>query len=146
MPSTATPRLSPTISPGSRYCEEQDLGVYLTCLHGVRTSTLDRLGRWDEAVALAEVALARVVSSPVNRMIPQGTLGRILARRGAAEAWQYLDEAMTAADGTGDPQYVVPMRLSRAEAHWLAGDLAAAHRDAVLAGLAAGWRLPLAAR
>jgi DNA-binding CsgD family transcriptional regulator len=28
------------------------------------------------------------------------------------------------------------MRLSRAEAHWLAGDLAAAHRDAVLAGLA----------
>ena len=121
---------------GVAHCEEHDLGVYLSCLHGVRTSTLDRLGRWDEAVALAEAALARVVSSPVNRMIPQATLGRILARRGAAEAWQYLDEAMAAADGTGDPQYVVPMRLSRAEAHWLAGDLAAAHRDAVLAGLA----------
>jgi DNA-binding CsgD family transcriptional regulator/tetratricopeptide (TPR) repeat protein len=122
---------------GVAHCEEHDLGVYLTCLQGVRTSTLDRLGRWDEAVALAEVVLARVVSSPVNRLTPQGTLGRILARRGADGAWPYLDEAMAAADGSGDPQYVVPMRLSRAEAHWLAGDLAAAHRDAVLAGLAA---------
>ena len=43
---------------GVAHCEEHDLGVYLTCLHGVRTSTLDRLGRWDEAVALAEVVLA----------------------------------------------------------------------------------------
>jgi DNA-binding CsgD family transcriptional regulator/tetratricopeptide (TPR) repeat protein len=122
---------------GIAHCHEHDLGVYLTCLQGVRTTTLERLGRWDEAVALAEVVLARVVSSPVNRMTPQGTLGRILARRGVADAWQYLDEAMAAADGTADPQYVVPMRLSLAEAHWLAGDLAAAHRDAVRAGLAA---------
>jgi DNA-binding CsgD family transcriptional regulator/tetratricopeptide (TPR) repeat protein len=122
---------------GIAHCHEHDLWVYLTCLQGVRTTTLERLGRWDEAVELAETALARIVSSPINRMIPQGTLGRILARRGEAGAWQYLDEAMAAADGTADPQYVVPMRLSLAEAHWLAGDLAAAHRDAVLAGLAA---------
>jgi len=127
---------------GIAHCEAHDLWVYLTCLQGVRTSTLDRLGRWDEAVALAEVVLARIVSSPVNRMFPQGTLGRVLARRGEAGAWPYLDEAMTAADGTGDPQYVVPMRLSRAEAHWLAGDLGAAHRDAVLAGLAADGASP----
>jgi len=127
---------------GIAHCAEHDLWVYLTCLQGVRTTTLERLGRWDEAVALAEVVLARVVSSPVNRMFPQGTLGRILARRDAADAWQYLDDAMAAADGTGDPQYVVPMRLSRAEAHWLAGDTAAAHRDAVIAGLAADGASP----
>jgi len=127
---------------GVAHCEESDLWVYLTCLQGVRTITLERLGRWDEAIALAEIVLARMVSSPVNRMFPQGTLGRILARRGAADAWRYLDDAMAAADGTGDPQYVVPMRLSRAEAHWLAGDLAAAHRDALLAGLAADGALP----
>jgi DNA-binding CsgD family transcriptional regulator len=127
---------------GIAHCVEHDLWVYLTCLQGVRTTTLERLGRWDEAIELAEVVLARIVSSPVNRMIPQGTLGRILARRDAADAWPYLDEAMAAADGTGDPQYVVPMRLSRAEAHWLAGDLAAAHRDAALAGLAADGASP----
>ena len=127
---------------GIAHCEEHDLWVYLTCLQGVRTTTLERFGRWDEAIELAEVVLARIVSSPVNRMFPQGTLGRILARRDAADAWPYLDEAMAAADGTGDPQYVVPMRLSRAEAHWLAGDLAAAHRDAALAGLAADGASP----
>jgi DNA-binding CsgD family transcriptional regulator/tetratricopeptide (TPR) repeat protein len=127
---------------GTAHCEEQDLGVYLTCLQGVRTTTLERLGRWDEAVALAETVLARMVSSPVNRMFPQGTLGRILARRDTAGAWRYLDEAMAAADGTGDPQYVVPMRLGLAEAHWLAGDLAAARRDAALAGLAADGASP----
>jgi DNA-binding CsgD family transcriptional regulator/tetratricopeptide (TPR) repeat protein len=127
---------------GIAHCAEHDLWVYLTCLQGVRTTTLERLGQWDEAMELAEVVLARIVSSPVNRMIPQGTLGRILARRDAADAWRYLDEAMAAADGTGDPQYVVPMRLSRAEAHWLAGDLAAAHRDAALAGLAADGASP----
>jgi DNA-binding CsgD family transcriptional regulator/tetratricopeptide (TPR) repeat protein len=127
---------------GIAHCEEHDLWVYLTCLQGVRTTTLERFGRWDEAIELAAVVLARIVSSPVNRMIPQGTLGRILARRDAADAWPYLDEAMAAADGTGDPQYVVPMRLSRAEAHWLAGDLAAAHRDAALAGLAADGASP----
>jgi len=127
---------------GIAHCVEHDLWVYLTCLQGVRTTTLERLGRWDEAIELAEVVLARIVSSPVNRMIPQGTLGRVLARRGEAGAWPYLDEAMAAADGTGDPQYVVPMRLSRAEAHWLAGDMAAAHRDALLAGLAADGASP----
>jgi DNA-binding CsgD family transcriptional regulator/tetratricopeptide (TPR) repeat protein len=127
---------------GVAHCEEHDLGVYLCCLHGQRTAALDRLGRWDEAVALSEWVLERIVSSPVNRMIPQGTLGRILARRGLPAAWARLDEAMAAADGTGEPQYVVPARLSRAEAHWLAGDAAAAHREAVLAAAAAGGALP----
>jgi hypothetical protein len=47
----------------------------------VQTTALERLGRWDEAVALSEVVLRRVVSSPVNRMIPLGTLGRISALR-----------------------------------------------------------------
>jgi DNA-binding CsgD family transcriptional regulator/tetratricopeptide (TPR) repeat protein len=122
---------------GVAYCEEHDIGVYLTCLQGVRTAALERLGRWDESVALAGVVLRRVLSSPVNRMIPLGSLGRIRARRGEPGAWELLDEAMAAADGSGDPQYVVPQRLGRAEACWLDGDLAAAHREAGLAELAA---------
>jgi DNA-binding CsgD family transcriptional regulator/tetratricopeptide (TPR) repeat protein len=122
---------------GSAYCEEHDIGVYLCCLQGVRSVTLERLGRWDESVALSEIVLRRMLSSPVNRMIPLGGLGRIRARRGEPGAWEFLDEAMAAADGTGDPQYVVPMRLGRAEAHWLAGDLAAAHREASVAEQAA---------
>jgi DNA-binding CsgD family transcriptional regulator len=122
---------------GAAYCEERDIGVYLCCLQGVRSVTLERLGRWDESVALSEIVLRRMLSSPVNRMIPLGSLGRIRARRDQPGAWEFLDEAMAAADGTGDPQYVVPMRLGRAEAHWLAGDLTAAHREASVAEQAA---------
>jgi hypothetical protein len=60
------------------------------------------------------------------------------ARRGEPDAWPCLDEAVAGADGTGEPQYVVPVRLARAEAQWLAGDLAAARREAELAADAAG--------
>jgi DNA-binding CsgD family transcriptional regulator/tetratricopeptide (TPR) repeat protein len=122
---------------GVAYCEEHDLATCLSCLQGVRTATLDRLGRWDESVALSEIALKRVLASPVNRMIPMGTLGRIRGRRGEPGAWECLDDAMTAADGTGEAVYVVPARLGRAEAHWLAGDLAAARHEADLADQAA---------
>jgi len=66
-------------------------------------------------------------------MIPMGTLGRIGARRGEPGAWEYLDEAMAAADGTGEAQYVVSARLSRAEARWLTGELVAARHEADLA-------------
>jgi DNA-binding CsgD family transcriptional regulator len=118
---------------GVAYCAEHDLAVYLACLQGVRTATLDRLGRWDEAVALSGEVLGRVLASPVNRMIPLATLGRISARRREPGAWECLDEAMAGADGTGDPEYVVPARLSRAEAHWLASELAAARHEAELA-------------
>ena len=53
---------------GVAYCEEHDLAIYLCCLQGVRAATLDRLGRWDESVALSGVVLRRILSSPVNRM------------------------------------------------------------------------------
>ncbi len=118
---------------GVAHCTEHDLGTYLCCLQGVRTVSLDRLGRWDESIALAGVVLRRVLASPLNRMIPILSIGRIRARRGEPGAWEYLDEAMAAADGTGDPQYIAPARLSRAEAYWLEGDLAAAHHEAELA-------------
>jgi tetratricopeptide (TPR) repeat protein len=122
---------------GVAHCEQHDIGVYLCCLQGVRSTTLERLGRWSEAIALAEAVLRRVRSSPLNRLIPLGTLGRIRARRGEPGVWECLDEAMAAADGADDPQYVVPVRLGRAEARWLEGDLAAAHHEASLAEQAA---------
>jgi DNA-binding CsgD family transcriptional regulator/tetratricopeptide (TPR) repeat protein len=122
---------------GTAYCEEHDIGVYLCCLQGVRSATLERLGRWDESIALTGIVLRRMLSSPINRMIPLASLGRIRARRGEPGGREFLDEAMAAADGTGDPQYVVPMRLGLAEAHWLDGDLAAAQREASVAEQAA---------
>jgi DNA-binding CsgD family transcriptional regulator len=69
----------------------------------VRTSALERLGRWDEAAAIAETMLASV-ASPVNRTIPMTSLAMIVARQEAERA----DDART---GVTDP--------------WLNGEIAA---------------------
>jgi hypothetical protein len=77
---------------GVAYCEDHDLGTYHTCLRGVRTSSLERLGRWDESVGIAEALLA-TVASPVNRMIPMTSLAMVAARRGDPDVWPHLDTA-----------------------------------------------------
>jgi DNA-binding CsgD family transcriptional regulator len=119
------------------YCEEHDMGTYLCCLQGTQSLCLERLGHWDEAVALAETVLRRTLASPVNRMLPEGALGRIMARRDAPGAREHLGVAVASADSSGIPEYVVPVRLGRAEACWLRGGLSAARREAELACLAA---------
>ena len=57
--------------------------------------------------------------------------------------WEYLDEAAAAADGTGEPQFIVPARLARAEAYWLAGQTGTARgREAELAAAVVADAIP----
>jgi len=118
---------------GIAYCDEHDITTYATCLRGERTTTLEKTGRWDEAVALSEELLDRGGASPVNRLCPLTRLGTIGARRGEPGIWEHLDEAARAADGTGEAQQIMPVRLARAEAHWLAGKSRSARHEAELA-------------
>ena len=100
---------------------------------------LERTGRWDEAIALSAELLHRGGPSPNIRLCPLNRLGTILARQGGRGVWEYLDEAIVLADGSGEPQQIVPVRLARAEAHWLNGQLADATHEAELADdIAAG--------
>jgi DNA-binding CsgD family transcriptional regulator/tetratricopeptide (TPR) repeat protein len=115
---------------GIAYCDEHDIATFASCLRGGRAALLEQTGQWDEAAALSTDLLRRRGLSPVNRLNPLLTLGLIRARRGEPGAWDCLDEAMTTADGTGEPPWVLALRLARAEAHWLAGDAAAARQDA----------------
>jgi DNA-binding CsgD family transcriptional regulator/tetratricopeptide (TPR) repeat protein len=115
---------------GMAYCEERQLGVYSTCLSGGRAWTLLLAGRWEEAAQIAGDMLKGKLASPVNRMNPLQVLGTIRGLRGAAGAWELLDEALALAEGTGEPQWIVPMRAARAELHWLSGDPGAALREA----------------
>ena len=136
-------KADPYFHDGVAYCEDHDLGTYYTCLRGVRTSALERLGRWDESVAIAEAILASV-ASPMNRMIPMTSLALIAVRRGEGAVWPHLDAAMTAADGSTIPSYTGTVRVARAEARWLESDLAGARREAELAddasaGIADPW-------
>ena len=76
--------------------------------------------------------------SPANKLSALIRLATISARRGGSEVWEYLDEAAAMADRNGEPQQRVPVRLARAEAHWLAGRTGEAMREAELADDACG--------
>jgi DNA-binding CsgD family transcriptional regulator/tetratricopeptide (TPR) repeat protein len=125
-------------TPGIAYCGEHDITSYSMYLHSERTSVLERTGRWDEAVALCRELLHQGGPSPSLRLCPLHRLGTILARRGEPGAWECLDEGIGYADGSGEPQSIVPLRLARAEAFWLEGKLPEARREAELADAVAG--------
>jgi DNA-binding CsgD family transcriptional regulator len=118
---------------GVAFCDERDFGGLTTALLGERTSALEKVGRWDESVALSVQMISRARISPVARIKPLASLGTIRARRGEAGVWECLDEAMSLADGTAEPFMIVGVRLARAEAWWLAGTLTAARHEAELA-------------
>jgi DNA-binding CsgD family transcriptional regulator/tetratricopeptide (TPR) repeat protein len=118
---------------GIAYCDERDITTWASSLRSERTSVLEKTGRWDEAVALSTELLDRADPSPINRVYPLSKLGLIRGRRGEPGAWEYLDEAMTDADRSGEPQRIVPVRLARAEVYWLAGKTGEARREVELA-------------
>jgi DNA-binding CsgD family transcriptional regulator/tetratricopeptide (TPR) repeat protein len=121
---------------GIRYAEEHEATIYASCLRGGRVLALERAGRWDEAVSVSEELLA-TAASPVNRLSALTTLATIRARRGHSGAWPLLDEAQTAADGSGEPQNIIPTRLARAECYWLEGKAEQARAETELAAVAA---------
>ena len=118
---------------GVAYCEEHDVDSFAAFLRGERAAALERTGRWDEAVALSTELLARADLSPLYRVRPLQVLGIIRARRGEPGAWEYLDEAAAAAAASGEPQWIIPVRLSRAETDWLQGEPRRAAHEAELA-------------
>ncbi len=104
---------------GVSYCDEHDISTFANCLRGERTSVLERLGRWTEAETLIAGLLEKAIPSPVNRLNPLISLARIRARRGDGDVWGPLDEAMALAGTLAQPEWIVHVRLARAEAHWL---------------------------
>jgi DNA-binding CsgD family transcriptional regulator len=128
----------PYFTDGVAYCDEHDLGSGTVFLQGERITALDRMGRWDEAVVLSTALLGSADLSPLGRLGPLQVLSVIRARRGELDAWEYLDEAAATADASGEPQWIIPVRLARAEARWLQGEPGQAAEEAELAyGVAA---------
>jgi DNA-binding CsgD family transcriptional regulator/tetratricopeptide (TPR) repeat protein len=118
---------------GVVFCDEHDLDTYTIFLRGERAVALERTGRWDEAVALSAELLASADLSSLYRLHPLHVLGVIRARRREPGAWEHLDEAAARADACAEPQWIIPVRLARAEAYWLQGDPDPAAREAELA-------------
>jgi DNA-binding CsgD family transcriptional regulator/tetratricopeptide (TPR) repeat protein len=137
---------------GMAYCEGRELGVFTLCLMGSRAHALLLLGRWDEAAGICDQTLDHHGISPANQLNPLRVLGTIRGRRAEDGAWELLDKALAYAEGTGEPQWIAPVRVARAEVRWLSGqpDLAASEAragydqalgdvDRWLAGSAAVW-------
>jgi DNA-binding CsgD family transcriptional regulator/tetratricopeptide (TPR) repeat protein len=122
---------------GLGYADERDIATFTTCLRGERTGALEKMGRWDESATMS-LELLGLVSSPVNRINPLMSLGKVRSRRGEDGVWACLDEAAANAEGTGEPHWIVLVRLARAEAYWLEGESGLAGREVVRAHDVAG--------
>ena len=90
------------------------------------------MGRWDDAVVIAEDLLQQSGPSPVDRLNPLVSLGRLRARRGEEGAWDCLAEASALAAGLREPEWIALVATASAEACWLEG-----RTDDALAELAA---------
>jgi len=112
---------------GVAYCDDHDIPTFSIFLRSEWAVALEKTGRWDEALAIADDLLRRGGPSPIIRLCPLNRIGTIRARRGEPGAWEHLDKAMATADGTGEAG---PVRLSRTEAYWLEGRLDEARREA----------------
>jgi DNA-binding CsgD family transcriptional regulator len=87
-------------------------------------------GRWEAAGEQAIAVLAREASGSTNRLMALVALGRLRTRRGDPGAGAVLDEALALAAQTATLQRIAPVRCTRAEAAWLADDLAGVRREA----------------
>jgi DNA-binding CsgD family transcriptional regulator/tetratricopeptide (TPR) repeat protein len=81
------------------------------------------LGQWDEAEQLARDAIAGSRDVAIARFVGLNTLGWLRARRGDADVFALLDEALDIARSLSHLQRLWPNAVARAETGWLADDL-----------------------
>ena len=113
---------------GSEYCDRLDLAFWGWCLRRERCDALELTGRWPEAFELCDEVLGSQLSV-WNRIQALETWVLLRARRGDANVWPALDGVRDDVRGIGEPQYLVPNAVARAEVHWLDGDEASARAE-----------------
>jgi DNA-binding CsgD family transcriptional regulator/tetratricopeptide (TPR) repeat protein len=113
---------------GIPFCQDHQLDMYLHCLIGSHLVVLEKLGRWDEAVEVAERELSNPTLSPFTRAAPLLTAAAIHARRGNRKiADPMISEAMVILNDMGCHEE----DLRHVEFSWLVGDFDDARERAV---------------
>ncbi len=115
---------------GLAFAQDHDLDQHRHYMQAWLALALTHLGRWNEAARIATQLLAENDVAPVSRIMALVALGRLRARRGEDGAEAALEEALELALPTGTLQRLAPVRLARAEAAALAGNLARARTEA----------------
>ncbi len=106
---------------GVTRCEDLGLEGWKLHLQAYRARFLLDSGHWDSAADAAAHLLRAAGSVPLLRIFGLTILGLVRARRGDAEVWPPLDEALVMLEGQRELQYLAPVAAARAEAAWLAG-------------------------
>jgi DNA-binding CsgD family transcriptional regulator len=122
---------------GLPYVQDHEIDTYQSCLYAWHAVVMEKLARYDDALALLLDVLGKRHVSPANRLFSMPVLARVRGRRGDADAKLALDEALELAAGSPDRAMALEVALTQAELAWLDGrldDAAAATREAV-AGL-----------
>lgn len=109
------------IADGIAFDTQHDLDAWLHYLVGRQAQLRLEQGRLHDAETIATGVLA--LDQPTMLMKLPALIVQSLAktRLGDPEAEEFLEQALRAAERTGEPQYIVPTRLARIEAAWLAG-------------------------
>lgn len=115
---------------GLAYTRDHDLDSWTLYMSGWLCVCEFWQGHWDAAARLAEELLRHPRTATPSRIQPLVILGRIRVRRGDPQAAEVLDQALDLAQGMGELQRMGPVRAARAEAAWLAGDLALTRTEA----------------
>jgi DNA-binding CsgD family transcriptional regulator len=114
---------------GVAMAEEHELIYRRNCLFVTRSASLLLLDRWDEVIADANLLLGESTFASHHRGLALVAVGRVRARRGDPGVAEALDEALELLEPIGDPQYIHPVRVARAEAAWLTGGVARARAE-----------------
>jgi DNA-binding CsgD family transcriptional regulator/tetratricopeptide (TPR) repeat protein len=126
---------------GMAFCQERELWFYTRCLIGGQADTFGLLGRWTEAIELAKRVLAIPGVSPANQLYPTRIVATIHARRGDADAWELLDQALALATGMGEQPWIAQAQAVRVELLWLSGEPGQAAEEAAAAYQRAAGRM-----
>jgi DNA-binding CsgD family transcriptional regulator/tetratricopeptide (TPR) repeat protein len=118
---------------GMAYCEERDLDAWVRYMAGYRAEALLAAGRWQEAGEQAEAVLRVPYVAPISRMPALLVLAQLRVRRGDPGTQELLDEALSLALPTETLMRIGPVASARAEAAFLAGDVARAKEEALRA-------------
>lgn len=108
---------------GRAYTSERDLDFLGKYMLAWQALTALYLGEWEAALTQAHDALHGLGVTAITRIPALIALGRTHARRGEADPWASLDEALAWASDSQTVQRVGLVRAARAEAAWLMGDL-----------------------
>ncbi|HUG48883.1 MAG TPA: AAA family ATPase [Candidatus Limnocylindria bacterium] len=110
---------------GIQLCSDRGIELHRLYLLAYRARSELNQGQWAEAVDSAALVIRVPRSSTVPRIHALTVTASVRARRGEPGVWELLDEALRLAEPTGELQRIWPVAVARAEAAWLAGDLAA---------------------